>query len=74
MFEFDQDAVDALLVNSAKFRRLYDKYGTLKTQVQDAHARQVILDDLKLESLKKAKLQLKDKMAVMIKGYRQVQA
>jgi uncharacterized protein YdcH (DUF465 family) len=73
MFEFDQDAVDALLLDSAKFRRLYDKYGTLKTQVDDAHAKQVILDDLKLESLKKTKLQLKDQMAGMIKNYRQVQ-
>ena len=72
MFEFDQDAVDALLVDSAKFRRLYDKYSTLKTQVHDAHAKLVVMDDLKLESLKKEKLQLKDLMAVMIKDYRQV--
>ncbi len=74
MFEFDQDAVDALLTDNAKFRRLYDKYGTLKTQVHDAHAKQVVMDDLKLESLKKEKLQLKDLMAVMIKDYRQVHA
>ncbi|MGH8598539.1 MAG: YdcH family protein [Gammaproteobacteria bacterium] len=73
MFEFDQDAVDALLVDSAQFRRLYDKYSTLKTQVQDAHARLVVMDDLKLESLKKEKLQLKDRMAVMIKDYRHIQ-
>jgi uncharacterized protein YdcH (DUF465 family) len=72
MFEFDQDAVDALLVESAQFRRLYDKYGTLKTQVQDANAGQVAMDQLELESLKKEKLQLKDRMAVMIKDYRQV--
>jgi uncharacterized protein len=72
MFEFDQDAVDALLVDSAQFRRLYDKYSTLKTQVHDAHAKQVVMDDLKLETLKKEKLQLKDRMAVMIKDYRHV--
>lgn len=73
MFEFEQDVVDALLVDSAKFRRLYDKYGTLKTQVDDAHAKQVVMDQIELEHLKKEKLQLKDRMAGMIKEYRQVQ-
>ena len=72
MFEFEQDAVDALLVDSAQFRRLYDKYSTLKTQVHDAHAKQVVMDQIDLESLKKEKLHLKDRMAVMIKEYRQV--
>ena len=73
MFEFEQNAVDALLVDSAQFRRLYDKYSTLKTQVDDAHAKQVVMDRIDLESLKKEKLHLKDRMAVMIKEYRQVQ-
>ncbi len=72
MFEFDQDAVDALLVDSAQFRRLYDKYSTLRTQVQDANARQVVMDQLELEQLKKEKLQIKDRLAVMIKDFRQV--
>ena len=72
MFEFDHDAVDALLLDSAKFRRLYDKYSTLKTQVQDANAKQVVMNQLELEHLKKEKLQIKDRMADMIKGYRQV--
>lgn len=74
MFEFDQDAVDALILDSAKFRRLYDKYSTLKTQVQDANAKQVVVEPLELEHLKKEKLQLKDRMAGMIKDYRQVHA
>ena len=74
MFEFEQDVVDALLVDSAKFRRLYDKHVTLKTQVDDAHAKQVVMDQIELEHLKKEKLQLKDRMAGMIKEYRQVQA
>lgn len=72
MFEFDQDAVDALILDSAKFRRLYDKYSTLKTQVQDANAKQIVVEPLELEHLKKEKLQLKDRMAGMIKDYRQV--
>ncbi len=74
MFEFDQDAVDALLVDSAKFRWLYDKYSALKSKVHDVNAKEVTLDQFNLESLKKEKLQLKDQMAVMIKDYRQVHA
>ena len=72
MFEYDQDAVDALLLDSAQFRRLYDKYSSLKAQVQDANAKQVVMDSIELENLKKEKLQLKDRMAGMIKDYRQV--
>jgi len=72
MFEFDTDAVDALLVDSAKFRRLYDKYSTLKTQVHDAHAKQVVVNQFDLEDLKKEKLHIKDRMAGMIKEYRLV--
>lgn len=74
MFEFDQDAVDALLLDSAQFRRLYDKYTTLKSRVQGANARQFSMAQLDLEALKKEKLQLKDRMAGMIKDYRQVHA
>lgn len=72
MFEFDQDAVDALILDSAQFRRLYDKYSSLKTQVQTANEKQVVMDQLELEHLKKEKLLLKDRMAEMIKDYRQV--
>ena len=72
MFEFDQDAVDALLVDSAQFRRLYDKYSALKSKVHDCNAKEVTVDQFGLETLKKEKLQLKDQMAVMIKEYRQV--
>ncbi|MGE3774148.1 MAG: DUF465 domain-containing protein [Gammaproteobacteria bacterium] len=74
MFEFDQDAVDALLVDSAKFRRLYDKYSALKSKVHDGNAKEVPLDQFGLETLKKEKLLLKDQMAVLIKEYRQVHA
>ncbi len=74
MFEFDQDAVDALLVDSAKFRWLYDKYSALKSKVHDGNAMEVPVDQFGLETLKKEKLLLKDQMAVMIKEYRQVHA
>jgi len=74
MFEFDQDAVDALLVDSAQFRRLYDKYALLKSRISDGNRREVTIDPLDLEGLKKSKLQLKDRMAGMIRDYRDVQA
>lgn len=74
MFEFDQDAVDALLVESAQFRRLYDKHALLKSRISDGNRRQVSIDQLDLESLKKARLQLKDQMAGMIRDYRSINA
>lgn len=69
MFEFEQDVVDALVLESAQFRRLYDKYGTLKTKVLGANAGQIVLDPLELERLKKRKLLLKDRMAEMIRHH-----
>jgi len=72
MFEFDQDAVDALMLDSAQFRRLYDKYSTLKAQVRSVNQKLHVMDQLELEHLKKEKLLLKDRMAEMIKDYRQV--
>jgi uncharacterized protein YdcH (DUF465 family) len=74
MFEFDQDAVDALLTGSDDFRRIYDKHCALKSQVQEANAGAVAIDRFALEELKKEKLMLKDQMAVMIKDYRAVHA
>ncbi|MGD9602439.1 MAG: DUF465 domain-containing protein [Gammaproteobacteria bacterium] len=72
MFEFDQDAVDALMLDSAQFRRLYDKYASLKTQVRSVNEKLHVMDSFELEHLKKEKLLLKDRMAEMIKDYRQV--
>jgi uncharacterized protein YdcH (DUF465 family) len=70
MFEFEQDVVDALVLESAQFRRLYDKYSTLRTQVWGANAGRIVMDSFELERLKKRKLQMKDRMAEMIRLYR----
>ncbi|MBI4696507.1 MAG: DUF465 domain-containing protein [Gammaproteobacteria bacterium] len=72
MFEFDQDAVDVLLMESQQFRRLFDKHTALKSRVEDANAGQLAIDQFDLEHLKKEKLLLKDRMAAMIKEFRQV--
>ena len=74
MFEFDQDAVDALLVDSAQFRRLYDKHAMLKSRISEGNRRAVTIDPLDLEGLKKTRLQLKDRMAEMIRDYRDIEA
>jgi uncharacterized protein YdcH (DUF465 family) len=74
MFEFDQDVVDALLLNSAQFRRLYDKYTTIKSRVRGANARSLTISQRDLNAMKREKLRLKDRMAEMIKNYRQVRA
>ncbi len=70
MFEFEQDVVDALVLESAQFRRLYDKYSTLRTQVWSVNAGRVVMEPFELERLKKRKLQFKDRMAEMIRLYR----
>lgn len=69
MFENQQETIDALILESDQFRRLYDKHTLLKTRVSQAHDGDVAIDDLNLEQLKKEKLQLKDQMAVFINNY-----
>lgn len=74
MFENDQGTVDQLLTTNDQFRRLYDKYSALKSQVQDASGGAAGMEQLALETLKKEKLSLKDEMSVMIKNYHGVHA
>lgn len=70
MFEYDQDIVESLLTENDDFKRLFDKHGELKHQVQEANLGNNPLDDISLEKLKKEKLMLKDRMAHMIEDYR----
>ena len=74
MFEYEQNIVETLISQSKDFRRMYEKHGELKQRVRQANSRQAPLDDLKLESMKKEKLLLKDKMAHMIEHYRMTHA
>jgi len=74
MFEYEEAIVEQLLKENNDFKRLYNKHGKLKRRVQDAHHGAEQLDDFSLETLKKEKLFLKDKMAVLIKNYRQTHA
>ncbi len=74
MFEFEQDIVDTLLNEDEDFKRTHEKYIELKQQVKDANQGANVLDELSIESLKKEKLLLKDRMAVTITEYRQAHA
>ena len=69
MFENQQETIDALILESEQFRRLYDKHAVLKTQVHQVSEGNLAMDQLNLEQLKKQKLQVKDEMAVLIKNY-----
>ena len=71
MFENDQEIVNALLNNNKDFRRLYDKHSVLKNTVKEANDGNVSMDQFSLEELKKAKLNLKDRMSLMILNHKQ---
>ena len=74
MFEYDQHIVNSLLSENNDFKRLYDKHDELKQRVDEANSGTLPVDDFSLEKMKKEKLLLKDKMAMMIENYRQAQA
>lgn len=74
MFEYDQDIVEALLVNNGDFKRMYEKHGELKQRVRDANLGTEPVDDFALENMKKEKLLLKDRMAALIEQYRRTHA
>lgn len=74
MFEFDQEIVNSLLSEDDDFKRLYEKHGQLKQKVRDANLGTDPMDDFALENLKKEKLLIKDRLAAIIKNYRQAHA
>ncbi|MFQ6023583.1 MAG: YdcH family protein [Acidiferrobacterales bacterium] len=70
MFEHDQKIVQRLLVESNDFKDLYQKHQELDEKVDKAGLGVLPLDDVTLEKMKKQKLLVKDKMALMIEKYR----
>jgi uncharacterized protein len=74
MFEYDQEIVNSLLNNNNDFKRLYDKHDLLKNTVKEANEGNVDMDQLSLEELKKVKLDLKDRMSLIIESHRQEHA
>ena len=74
MFEYDQDIVEVLLNDNARFQALYREHNALKEKVRDAEIGVLPLDALSLGTMKKEKLLAKDKMAAMIEQYRREHA
>jgi len=70
MFEQDQEIVESLLDEDRNFRKLYNKHCQLKSKVKEANEGFVGISDFDLEVLKKEKLLIKDRMAVIIEDYR----
>ena len=70
MFEYEQDIVQALLVENQHFQELFKKHHDLKEKVRDAELGVLPLDDYALGTMKKEKLLAKDRMAAMIEQYR----
>ena len=70
MFEQDQEIVESLLDKDRNFRKLYNKHCQLKSKVKEANEGFVGISDFDLEVLKKEKLLIKDRMAVIIEDYR----
>ena len=69
MFEYEQDVVEELLKDDARFLGLFKEHTQLKAQVHEAEIGVQPLDDLSLGRLKRQKLLAKDKMAHMIQRY-----
>ena len=74
MFEQDQEIVESLLDKDRNFRKLYNKHCQLKSKVKEANEGFVGISDFDLETLKKEKLLLKDRMSVIIEDYRHTHA
>ena len=70
MFEQDQEIVQSLIDKNKNFRRLYNKHCQLKSKVKEANQGYLGIDDFDLEILKKEKLLIKDRLAIIIEDYR----
>lgn len=74
MFEHDQVIVNSLLAENSDFKRLFEKHDELNQRVDEANQGASPIDDVTLENMKKEKLLLKDRMAMMIENYRRTHA
>ena len=70
MFEQDQEIMQSLIDTNKNFRRLYNKHCQLKSKVKEANQGYLSIDDFDLEILKKEKLLIKDRLAIIIEDYR----
>jgi uncharacterized protein len=69
MFEFDKAVVEKLLVSDNGFRRLYEKHCSLNAKVDKASAGDEPMPEVELETLKKEKLAIRDRLREMIQAH-----
>ncbi len=72
MFEYESDIVANLLAEDKNFKRLFEKHNELKKKVRSVNSGMEAVDDFSLENLKKEKLLIKDRMALLIENYRRM--
>ena len=65
MFEQNQKEVEALMQSNAEFRSLYYRHKELDSKVRDAELGVLPMDDMTLLSMKKEKLQTKDRLTTL---------
>lgn len=68
MFEHHQQEMESLLKENEDFRRLYNRHQKLDKEVTAAELGTAPMDDLALNTLKKQKLQTKDRLARMMQS------
>ena len=66
MFEHRQDKLEELIRDNEDFRRIYNRHQELDKRVTAAELGTAPMEDLALNQLKKEKLWLKDKLAVLM--------
>ena len=69
MLEFDQATIDRLLNSDTGFRRLYDKHCMLNAKVDKVTAGDEAMEQLELETLKKEKLAIRDRLQAMLRDH-----
>ena len=66
MFEHQQNKMDELIKDNEDFRRIYNRHQELDKRVTAAELGTAPMEDLALNQLKKEKLWIKDKLAVLM--------
>ena len=70
MFESDESIIQELLAQSEDFKLLYKRHVELNNKVNKAGSGTLALADATLNSMKREKLQIKDRIAAMVADYR----
>jgi len=66
MFSDQKNKLDQLMNDNEDFRRIYDRHQELDKRVTAAELGTAPMEDLALNQLKKEKLWIKDKLAVLM--------